>query len=221
MVKVILISPRSITGTGVKLILDSAADIQLVGETDSMSEALVLIPEEKPDLLLIKTDHKGGDLLKMIDGIVAISPDLCVLILAGTGDVEHYETAILAGAKGVVFEHETADTLLLAIRKVCDGETWIDRALTSKLLKQAQKQNSDDQDGADKLSSLTARELEVIELIVEGLVNNDIAERLFISPKTVRNHLTSIYGKLELTGRLKLAIYASRHGIKNYAGTHR
>jgi DNA-binding NarL/FixJ family response regulator len=136
-----------------------------------------------------------------------------VLILTGVYDEELHKRAILEGARGILLKNQAGTTLIKAIKKVHLGEAWIDRTLTVKLLDEANKHSQLNREEQKKINSLTARECEIIKLIAEGLVNKEIARRLFVVEKTVRNHLTVIYSKLELTSRLELAVYASRNGL--------
>jgi two-component system, NarL family, nitrate/nitrite response regulator NarL len=141
-----------------------------------------------------------------------------VLILTGVRDAETHERAILAGARGVVQKEESAEMILKAIKKVYQGEIWLDRATTgrvfSKLLDQPNNQAAPE---AAKIASLTSREHEIIDVMVsEGhSTNKQIAVHLNMSEHTLRNHLSSIYSKLEVENRLELVMYALKHRISD------
>jgi two-component system, NarL family, nitrate/nitrite response regulator NarL len=134
-------------------------------------------------------------------------------MLTGLNDEEANKRAMLGGAHGLLLKTRAAETLLTAVKKVHSGEIWFDRTLTSRVLGDANRKSRDDRLEWQKINSLTAREREIAALIAEGLVNKDIAKRLFIAEKTVRNALTVIYSKLGVTNRLELAIYAAKNGL--------
>jgi DNA-binding NarL/FixJ family response regulator len=120
---------------------------------------------------------------------------------------------IESGAMGVFMKDQTGDVLGRAIRKVHAGELWLDRTRTANVVSRLTGGRRDEEFESAKVQSLTGREREIVALVADGLTNKRIAERLFISEATARNHLTSILGKLELTDRFQLAVYAYRRGL--------
>ncbi len=129
--------------------------------------------------------------------------------------VEIQEEAVRAGARGIVIKDQAVDILIKAIQKVHEGELWLNRKMTAKLVDDLSRPNAGthrDPDAA-KIATLTAREKEIIAIACQGLRNREVAKRLFISEVTVRHHLTSIYSKLGLTDRFELALYAFRRGL--------
>jgi len=126
---------------------------------------------------------------------------------------------VCLGAIGVVLKLEAARILTKAIRKVHAGEAWLNRTMVANAMSELQTKERKDRDPEQsKIASLTARESEIIALIGEGLRNKAIAERLYISEKTVRHHLTSIFNKLEVSDRLELIIYAFEHDLAKVRG---
>ena len=117
------------------------------------------------------------------------------------------------GATGLVLKNERPEVLMKAIRKVHGGEVWLDRTITARVLARIARRRHTQDAEAEKIASLTRREHEIIALVGEGLKNGAIADRLFVSEATVRNHLTSILSKLGLSDRFELAVYAFRHGF--------
>jgi DNA-binding NarL/FixJ family response regulator len=212
-ISVIIIDDHSIVREGIRMILENDDDLKFVGETDNMRDALKIISTEKPDVVLLDLDLGKALSVDSMPEIVRLSPVSKVLVLTGVIDEDLHKRAILEGARGIILKNQAGTTLLKAIKKVHEGEAWIDRALTARLLEDANINFQTNRDEQKKISSLTPRELEVIKLIGEGLVNKEIAKRLFVVEKTIRNHLTVIYSKLEVTSRLELAIYAARHGL--------
>jgi DNA-binding NarL/FixJ family response regulator len=151
----------------------------------------------------------------LLPELLNIATKARVVILTGVLNPETHHRAIALGAMGLVLKEQAADVLVKAIQKVHGGEVWLDRAQTASVLtsmtrpSQAQK---DDPEAA-KIASLTDREGEIIALVAQGLKRKQIAEKLYISEPTVRNHLTSILDKLGLSDRFELAFYAYRYGL--------
>jgi len=171
----------------------------------------------------------------------AVSPKTRVLILTGLSDIETHYAAISQGAMGIVRKIEGPETLVNAIRKVLAGEVWLNSELMTKVvndLRKARTPPSTETPGEEglklgvapawerrspapkrdayeevKIARLTGREREVIELVGQGMRNQQIADKLCISVITVRHHLTSIFSKLEVGDRFELAIYSFRHGL--------
>jgi DNA-binding NarL/FixJ family response regulator len=139
-------------------------------------------------------------------------PGSRVLILTGVQNPDSHRSAIRLGAMGIVLKEHAADLLLKAIRKVYEGEVWIDRSMMGMMIQEFTKPIQTNPEDS-KISALTTREREVITLVGEGLKNKQIAERLFISETTVTHHLSSVFSKLEVSDRLELIIYAFRHGL--------
>ena len=129
-------------------------------------------------------------------------------------DIKMHQRAVQLGAMGLVLKDKTSDVLIKAIERVEAGEAWLDRSMITQALGSSRplETNSNDANAA-RISTLTAREREVTTLVASGLTTKQIADRLFISEKTVRNHLVSIYSKLGLSYRLELAVYAYQHGL--------
>ena len=213
-IRVIIVDDHSIVREGIRMILENDDELKVVGETENLPDALKVISRELPDIVLLDLDLDKVMSLDSMTEIFKASPDSKVLILTGVFDEEMHKRAIIEGARGIILKNQAGNTLLKAIKKVFRGEAWIERTLTVKLLEEANKTNQLNREEQKKINSLTARECEIIKLIAEGLVNKEIANRLSVVEKTIRNHLTVIYSKLGVTSRLELAIYASRHGLE-------
>src|SRR6185295_1366630 len=142
--------------------------------------------------------------------LLAAAEKTKVLILTGTRSEENHRRAILLGAMGIVHKERASDHLIKAIEKVFDGEVWYDRTKMGRVFADMLNsgKNRDLSSDEAKIATLTDRELEVIHLIALGLKNKPIGEKLFISETTVRHHLTSVFGKLGVSSRLELIIYA-------------
>src|SRR5262249_14840451 len=156
----------------------------------------------------VDLDLGGVDGLDILEQLQAAAPKTRIVILTGVRGAELPVRALRLGAKGFVPKEQSGDLLLRAIRRVRDGELWFDRGTVGTEM--ARLMRSDDGQRGPKL---TPRELDIVRLIGEGLSNEEIAERLGISGKTVRNHLTIVFEKTGARDRLPLAIYATRRGL--------
>src|SRR6185369_1220329 len=138
-----------------------------------------------------------------------------LLVLTETLDLEAHRRAVHMGAMGLVLKDRAAEVLIKAIEKVHDGEVWLDRSLTASVLTEMSRANkaAEPDPEAAKIATLTKREREIIIFVCQGLKNRQIADKLFLSEATVRNHLTSILSKLELSDRFELALFSYRHGL--------
>lgn len=212
-IRVILVDDHSIVREGLRMVIENDSEIEVAGETENMTDALLLISREKPDVVLLDLDLGKESSLDTMQEIFKISENSRVLILTGVTDESQHKRAIEKGAQGILMKNHAGETLIKAIKRVQQGEAWLDRTLTAKILAEATKNKNLHDEENIKINSLTNREREIIKLIADGLVNKEIAARLFIGEKTVRNSLTVIYSKLEVANRLELAIYASHHGL--------
>jgi DNA-binding NarL/FixJ family response regulator len=133
------------------------------------------------------------------------------LIVTGSTDPDAHQRAIKSGAMGIVLKEQASEVLLTAIEKVHAGEVWLSRSMTASILSRMSNNPNDVE--AQKIESLTKREHEIIVLVAQGLKRTQIADKLFISETTVRNHLTSILSKLGLSDRFELVFFAFRNGL--------
>ncbi len=199
----------------IKLIESDGPGMTVIGTAADIPEALNIAEREQPDVVLLDIDLHGENSLDSMP-LLRKATDAFVLILTGVRDLETQDRAVLSGARGVVQKEESAEVILKAIKKVSQGEIWLDRASTgrvfSKLLDHPNNQASPE---AMKIASLTLREREIIDVIIKQgrSTNKQIAGHLNMSEHTLRNHLSSIYSKLEVENRLELAMYAVKHRI--------
>lgn len=197
-----------------RLIQAEGAAFELVGSASDGASATALCAELKPDVVLLDLDLKGSSSLDFLPALLANDRSR-VVILSANRDQATLATAVKLGARGVVSKEAPTEDVLAAIRKVHGGELWLDQALMQALLGQLVAPAPKADPNAQRIASLTGREREVISLIVQGkgAMNKDLAERIFISERTLRNHLTTIYQKLDVGNRLELYVFATRHGL--------
>lgn len=220
-IKIILVDDhRSVLWGLDKLIEGEHPRMQVVGTATTLVEAMRLMGETSPDVIVMDIDLNGESGISAIPKIIAQS-SAKVLMLTGSRDHSLHDAAILAGAKGVVEKGEDAVTILKAIEKIASGEIWLDRAATSRIfLELSIKRTAVARDPEqNKIASLTPRERQIVAEISSDAAANSriISERLHISEHTLRNHLTSVYEKLELSSRLELFAYASKHNLTKQA----
>jgi len=212
-VKILMVDDHASIRGGLRLLLESQDNFEVVGEASNKEEARVIFAREKPGLVLLDLDLRGESGLDLIEEFAVKGAR--VLVLTGVIEEEQHRLCLRLGAMGLVEKKQAPNVLLKAIEKVNQGEIWFDRTLMSDVLSSVLKQK-DEKEGdpeAAKITSLTDRELQVIALVREGRKNKQIAERLFISDTTVRHHLTSIFSKLGVSDRLELVIYSYKYGL--------
>jgi DNA-binding NarL/FixJ family response regulator len=211
---VLVIEDQPVVREGLKTIFASSEDVRAVGEVDSGEAAVRALASRPADVVMLDTDPGGQDRLDVIPRIAAVAREAKVLVFTALHDQPRHRSALLAGARGVVTKDKTGDVILKAIRKVASGELWFERTLLEQTLSRSMSRSiSRDAGLAPQHEDLTERESEIMALIGEGLRNAQIADRLRISEKTVRNHLTSIFGKVGVSDRLGLLVHAYQRGL--------
>jgi two-component system nitrate/nitrite response regulator NarL len=197
-----------------RLIQAEGPSFTLVGSASDGADAMALCTELRPDIVLLDLDLKGSSSIDFLPALIA-NGSTRVVILSANRDQSTLAGAVKAGARGVVSKEAPTEDVLLAVRKVHGGELWLDQSLMQALLGQLTAPAPKADPDALRIDTLTAREREVIGMIVQGkgALNKDLAERAFISERTLRNHLTTIYQKLDVANRLELYVYATKHGL--------
>ena len=194
-----------------RLIASTSPQMCVVGMAENCDELFVKLPAVRPDVILLDLDLGGISSLGCLEKLTA-GASAKVLILTGSNDPAVHQHAVVHGARGVVHKQVAADVLLRAIQKVHTGEIWLDRNTLGQVLTtlaRGERRSSE----AIKLDLLTAKERQVVATIVEekGARIKVIADRMHISEHTMRNHLTSIYDKLEVAGHMELYLFAAEH----------
>jgi DNA-binding NarL/FixJ family response regulator len=200
-----------------KLIDTEASHMIVVGTARDCAGALGMASQVTPDVILLDIDLGGTCSLDIIPTLAAGCPAARILILSGTRDRELLDKAVMLGARGVVSKDEPAETVIKAIEKVHSGELWLDSGALSRVfdaMRNPHTMRRQDPE-LDKIAQLTAKERRICSLIANGggAVNKALAEQLFISEHTLRNHLTAIYHKLGVSNRLDLYVFATKHRL--------
>lgn len=214
-IRILLVDDHKTMLWGLERLIQAEGDaFQLVGSASDGIEARALCAEFKPDIVLLDLDLKGSSSIDFLPALIQNGTSK-VVILSANRDQATLAAAVKAGARGVVSKEAPTDDVLAAVRKVHGGELWLDQSLMQVLLGQLVAPSPKVDPEAQRIATLTAREREVIGMIVQGkgALNKDLAERAFISERTLRNHLTTIYQKLDVANRLELYVYATKHGL--------
>jgi two-component system, NarL family, nitrate/nitrite response regulator NarL len=214
-IKILLVDDHVIVRAGLRMLIENHKGMAVVGEAGGRRDAIAIAASEQPDIILLDLDMGNESGLDFLRELLATATRARVVMLTGVRDTEAHRRAVLMGAMGLVLKDKAAEVLIRAIERVHAGEVWLDRSLTASVLSEI---SNVDRTGkpdpeAKKIGSLTSREREIVGLVCEGLKNKQIADRLFISEATVRNHLTSILSKLELSDRFEVALFAYRNHL--------
>jgi len=207
---------RSILWGLERLIESGKPGMEVVGSATNCAEALKLIDETLPNVILLDIDLGGEDGVREIPKLIARSRAK-ILVLTGLRDESIHDEAVLAGASGVVEKEASAETILTAIEKVHEGQLWLNRIATGRIFVEFSRENAAQASSPErgKIAALTDREREIVSVAAShaGANAKAIAEMLHISEHTLRNHLTSIYDKLDVANRLELFAYAHEHNL--------
>jgi two-component system nitrate/nitrite response regulator NarL len=215
LIRVLLIGGANLTRAGLRMLVEARPGLRVLGQGATAEDAMIDAGGQDPDIAILDTEYDidMDATLAAIREMQHVSMAARILLLATHSDAESGQRAVLAGASGLVLKNQSPDHLLKAIRKVHEGELWVDRATTAVLISGMAKIRVAADPEIAKIASLSRREREVIALIATGLNNKAIAAKLKISDNTVRHHLTSIFDKLEAHDRLELLVYAFRHKL--------
>jgi two-component system response regulator DegU len=215
-IKVVIADDHALFRDGLRKILSLEKDILVVGEAANSEEVPKVVERTKPDILLLDLKMPKGDLVQNLLDVAARSSATRVMILTAFSDDENVLNAAKGGAKGYVPKGVPSAALLQAIKAVHAGGSWIDKEISSwETFEEIVQGNSTPRGGVPKLDesikTLTKREMEILRLVAEGLTNEEIGKKIFISEKTVKTHLTNIFDKLKVNNRFKAALMLMGH----------
>lgn len=206
-IRILLADDHPVVRSGVRALLGQAADICIIAEASSGSEVISLVMETQPDVLLLDMQLPGLSGVEVARQLKAMKSPVRVLGFSAHADAQFVRALMQNGAAGYLLKEEAPEVLIEAVRSVAYGETgWYSRRAAAKVgawLEQEHKQSH----------TLTARELDVLALLVAGKTNQEIAVALDISEKTVEKHLHSLFVKFDATSRVEAAVYAVQQGL--------
>jgi len=207
MIRILLVDDQHIIRQGLKRMLESNADMQVIGEAENGQRAIDQIPLLQPDLVLMDIRMPVMDGVAATQAITQQYPIIKVLVLTTFDDEEYVSQAMHLGAKGYLLKDTEPDELALAIRSVHKGHTHFGPGLFEKMLISTTV-STPEIEPPQALAQLTQRELEVLRLIASGANNREIAQTLFLSENTVKNYVTNILSRLNLRDRTQAALFA-------------
>jgi DNA-binding NarL/FixJ family response regulator len=209
--RVLLVDDHDLFRTGLRNLLEEQG-VQVVGEAASGTEALRIVQEIAPDVVVMDLNMPGMSGVEATREITSIAPLTRVVVLTISDQDDDVMDAIVAGACGYLVKDSSIEELMRGINAASVGESLISPPIASKVLQRMRAVTLDQ--GAEKIrAELSERELDVLRLIANGKDNSEIAEALHISPKTVKNHISNILMKLQIENRIQAAVYAVRSGI--------
>ena len=211
-ITIMIVDDHVVIRSGLRMLIEHDQRMQVVAQAGNKVEALERAASSRPDVIILDLLLGDEDGLAFLPELCEMSPNSRVLVLTGVQNPDAHRRAIRRGEMGIVLKEHAADQLIKAIKKVNEGEVWIERSMMGSMIQEINKPALVDPE-VSKIESLTDREREVIALVGEGLKNKQVGERLFISETTVTHHLSSVFSKLEVSDRLELIIYAFRHGL--------
>ncbi|PTH59523.1 nitrate respiration regulation response regulator NreC [Staphylococcus agnetis] len=215
--KIVIADDHAVVRTGFSMILNFQEDMEVVGTAADGVEAYQMVMKYEPDVLIMDLSMPPGE-----SGLIATSkildsfPKTKILILTMYDDEEYLFHVLRSGASGYILKNAPDEQLLLAIRTVYKGETFIYPKMTTSLVKEFVHSSDDASYSNDPFKVLSKRELEILPLIAKGYGNKDIAEKLFVSVKTVEAHKTRIMDKLNLKSKPELVEYALKKKLLDF-----
>jgi DNA-binding NarL/FixJ family response regulator len=205
-IRVFLLDDHEVVRVGVRELLESDGDVEVVGEASTAAEALARVPAVRPDVAVLDVRLPDGDGVTVCRELRSQLPDLACLMLTSFADDEALFNAVLAGAAGYVLKQVKGNDILDSVRRVAAGQSLLDPATTARMMQRLREQ----MDQPDPLEGLTEQERRVLALIGEGLTNRQIGERMFLAEKTVKNYVSNLLTKLGMERRTQAAAFVAR-----------
>ena len=213
MPRIMLVDDHVLFRKGVAALLASRSDIQVVGEASDGLEAIEVARSTFPDIILMDIGMPNCNGLEATRHIKREMPHIQIVMLTVSDDDQHLFEAIKSGAQGYLLKDLEPSQLYLMIESISRGEAPLSGAIAAKILKEFTQPNQDSNQNPEIIDALTEREINILELVVEGMTNKEIASSLVISENTVKIHLRNILEKLHLQNRIQAAVYAVRQGL--------
>ena len=210
-VRVLLVDDHALVRKGVRLYLESQPDFEIVGEVGSGEAALAMVEDQAPDLVLMDLMMPGMGGVEATRRIKSISPATTIVVLTSSQERDHILPVVSAGASAYVLKDVAPEELVATIRRAASGEVILESRVAAQMISALQAPTVSGNQRV--LAELTGREMDVVRLIAEGMTNAQIANRLFISDKTVKTHVSNILWKLQLADRTQAAVFAWKEGL--------
>ena len=201
-----LVDDHEVVREGLKALLEAEKDLTVVGEAGTVAEAVRRVGYDGPDVVVLDVRLPDGSGIEACREIRARWPGVRVLMLTSFADDEALFSSIMAGASGYVLKQIKGTDLVDSVRRVGRGESLLDPEMTARVFRRIRGEEPDD----PLLARLSKQERRILELIAEGLTNRQIAERMFLAEKTVKNYVSNVLAKLDMGRRSEAAAYAAR-----------
>ncbi|MDZ7676113.1 MAG: response regulator transcription factor [Acidimicrobiales bacterium] len=202
-IRVFLLDDHEIVRRGLRELLETEDDVEVVGEADTAEIAFGRIPATNPDVAVLDVQLPDGDGIEVCREVRSRRPDISCLMLTSFADDEALFSAILAGAAGFVLKQVRGGDLVDSIRTVATGESLLDPGTTEQVMRRLR-------DSEEELALLTPQERKILAHIGEGLTNRQIGEEMYLAEKTVKNYVSNLLAKLDMSRRTEAAAYAAR-----------
>jgi DNA-binding NarL/FixJ family response regulator len=210
--RVLVVDDHDLFRTGLRNLLEEQG-VNVVGEAGDGEAAIRLAADLAPDVVIMDLNMPGAGGVETTRKLSGLAPLSRVVVLTISDDDDDVMNAVMAGACGYLLKDSSIQDLIGGIRAAAAGESLISPQIAAKVLQRLRAQSKDDDAAETIRAELSDRELEVLKLIANGKDNAQIAKELFISPKTVKNHISNILMKLQIENRIQAAVYAVRSGI--------
>ena len=209
MIRIVIADDHPIFRDGLRKLLALEDDFEIIAEAKDGKEVLDIVEQMEPDILLLDLKMPGLDGLTALQRLQTTKAKTKVIVLTASEDKNQFVQAMKFGTQGIVLKQTATDLLIKSIRKVHAGEIWLDSHTTAAVMRQFANPVEPPPVGRDReRSPLSQREREIVSLVAQGYKNKEMAEKMFISEQTVKNHLHNIFDKLGVSDRLELALYA-------------
>ncbi|OKI87582.1 response regulator [Micromonospora sp. CB01531] len=216
-ISVVLVDDEAMVRVGLRMVLSGEPDITVVGEASDGDQAVDLVTRTRPDVVLMDIRMQRVDGLEASRRLLAAAPDTKIIILTTFDEDEHVAAALRAGVSGFLLKISPPEQLVDAVRLVAAGRGLLDPAVTLRVIRGFAAQ-PEPVPRSRELDQLTAREVDVLRLVAEGLTNAEIGGRLFLGEATVKTHLSRVLMKLNLRTRVQAVVYAYEHGLVRPGG---
>ncbi|MEU3787579.1 response regulator transcription factor [Streptomyces sp900129855] len=208
-IRVFLLDDHEVVRRGLADLLDAEPDISVIGDAGTVDHALARGPALRPDVAVLDVRLPDGDGISVCRELRNQMPELACLMLTSFDDEEALLDAIMAGASGYVLKQIKGSDLVSAVRTVASGQSMLDPATTGRLMRSLRAEPADSPAVPSELASLSPRERDILALIGDGLTNREIGKKLYLSEKTVKNHISRLLAKLGVQRRVQAAVLAS------------
>jgi DNA-binding NarL/FixJ family response regulator len=207
-IRVFLLDDHEIVRVGVRDLLEAEDDIEVVGEAGTVEQALARIPPTRPDVAILDVRLPDGDGVEVCRDIRSSHPEIQCIMLTSFSDDEAMFQAIVAGAAGYLLKQLKGTDIVDAVRRVAQGQSLLDAAVTRRVLERLREPPAED----ERLARLTPQERRILALIADGLTNRQIADKVHLAEKTVKNYVSNLLAKLGMERRTQAAVFVAKLG---------